>query len=325
MSWNFIEIRRGMVRLPTATPLRYVLLCSTSYSGSTLLAFLMNAHPQIISMGEMTGLIDSVDPATYLCSCGERVVDCAFWSDVEAAMQRRGQTFSVAHFDTRIEWGRSRAIRQLNTKSLRSLTLETWRDRLLSLRPGHRARLHYYIERNAALAQSLAEVSERPVVFDTAKDRMRIRYLLRSKSLDLRVIHLVRDVRGVVNSTLRHKRQTDAVGPTLFWARFNQLMEQELRGLPDAAHGITIRYEDLCMQTENTLARLYQFCGVDPVVTLDLERAEHHILGNRMRLQKLDTIELDECWKTMLTPDQIQSIEQLSTSMRAVYGYPDAT
>ena len=49
---------------------------------------------------------------------------------------------------------------------------------------------------------------------------------------------------------------------------------------------IVVRYEDLCDDTNATLARIHEFAGVAPA---DFEggfkQGEHHIMGNIMRLK----------------------------------------
>ncbi len=56
----------------------YVLACS--HSGSTLLAMLLGAHPDACTIGELK-LSSLGDIDCYRCSCGELIVQCAFWSE----------------------------------------------------------------------------------------------------------------------------------------------------------------------------------------------------------------------------------------------------
>ena len=53
------------------SPERFLYVVGTSFTGSTLLSFLLNLHPQIVSVGEMTGPFRGVaDRQAYPCSCG---------------------------------------------------------------------------------------------------------------------------------------------------------------------------------------------------------------------------------------------------------------
>lgn len=119
----------------------FVFLASMPYSGSTLFSILVNSHPQIATVGEMTGPKWSVNPETYLCSCGQRIKDCAFWQEVAKGMASRGFCFDPGHFDTSIEVGGFRPLRRALTGSLGNSVLEDIRDGLLCLWPSRRERL----------------------------------------------------------------------------------------------------------------------------------------------------------------------------------------
>jgi len=49
--------------------LKYVYLTSSGYSGSTLLSFMLGAHPCIATVGELSNSIENNDPDNYRCSC----------------------------------------------------------------------------------------------------------------------------------------------------------------------------------------------------------------------------------------------------------------
>ena len=62
---------------------KYVYVMGTSHSGSTLLAFLLNAHPEIVSIGETSpSLKRNKDRHLLPCSCGELIGECPFWNKV---------------------------------------------------------------------------------------------------------------------------------------------------------------------------------------------------------------------------------------------------
>src|SRR3990172_12858065 len=76
-------------------PVRYVCMPGSPYTGSTLLGFLLNAHPQSASIGAATGLTSRIDLAPYACSCGARFLDCAFWAGVAARTAELGHPVGV--------------------------------------------------------------------------------------------------------------------------------------------------------------------------------------------------------------------------------------
>src|SRR5512146_2737200 len=70
---------------------------TTSFSGATLLCFLLNAHPEIASIGEMNGLVLK-NPDTYTCSCGKNIKTGEFWQGMQREMARCGFEFDLADF-----------------------------------------------------------------------------------------------------------------------------------------------------------------------------------------------------------------------------------
>jgi hypothetical protein len=236
-------------------------------------------------------------------------------------MSTRGFQFDVAHFDTAFELGASPVTRRLRTGSLRSHQIETLRDLVGRLWPGQTHQLKKIGARNQALVESILYLTGKSVFLDASKDHMRIKYLRRFTDLDISVIHLVRDPRGVVNSFLNHKKWMDTRTAARRWANFNRNMERQLRAL-HMDRQIRIRYEDLCCDVSGTLECLGRFCGVQPGQFLDDYRSvAHHIIGNRMRLRNSSKVELDERWKNALSITQLEEITHIAGPLCRAYGY----
>jgi hypothetical protein len=301
--------------------LPFVYLSSTPFSGSTLFSFLANTHPDLATVGEMTGLVKSEDPETYDCSCGFRIRKCPFWRQVADRMKARGFSFEPGAFDTRIHLGNSPFAQRLLNSSMGSTALEDCRDWAVRTVPHYNNRLKYLVARNKALAASVLDVTGRTVFFDASKPAGVIRHLSREPDLDLRVVHLVRDVRGVSVSRVRNKGETDWRRIVNNWLQTNANIERQLERLP-RNRWIRLRYEDICSAPLKTLNRFFEFCGLAPLdPTAAFHHADHHIVGNRMRLSGLEMIRLDESWRRKLTSDQQGLIESLAATTHARYGY----
>jgi hypothetical protein len=299
----------------------FVSVETSSYSGATLLAFLLGAHPEITTIGELNGLIDREDPETYLCSCGQRIRTCEFWKSVGDAMRRRGFEFDVARFDTEFKLGGPRLIRRLRAGSFRNGALDAIRDRTFQAWPAERRRIKALVARNVALVESVLEVTGKRVFVDTSKDRLRLRALNEFSTLDVRAIHLIRDVRGVVASRLRRGVGIDAREAARQWTRLHRRLQTSLGAWPEEKR-IRVRYEDLCQDATGTLKRLYAFCGVNPdALTADFRSTPHHIVGNPMRLMALSEIKPDERWRSLLTQEQLQDIYRIAGDLSRQYGY----
>jgi hypothetical protein len=176
------------------------------------------------------------------------------------------------------------------------------------------------VARSKALASVILAVTGKSIFFDTSKSYTTIRYLSREDAIDLRVVHLVRDVRGA-GLAMKRKRHLTWPQVVVSWVRTNRNIEQQLRRLP-ADRWIRIRYEDLCRDPQGTLDRFFAFCGAEPhTLTTSLLSQEHHIVGNRMRLRYTGEIKLDESWKDVLTGDELECAERLAGSAHRRYGY----
>src|SRR5947208_1570085 len=79
--------------------IRFVYVMAHSFSGSTLLSFLLGAHPEVATVGEMY-ISPAFNTEGYLCSCGEPIDGCPFWRHVAVEMAARGVPFNVRDSDT---------------------------------------------------------------------------------------------------------------------------------------------------------------------------------------------------------------------------------
>jgi hypothetical protein len=302
--------------------LRFVYLTSPPFSGSTLFSFLANTHPEIATVGEMTGPVPSQDPETYQCSCGERIRACPFWKQIAAQMKERDFSFDCGNFATSIRLGNSTQAQRLLSGSLLSSVLEDMRDGMLKLWPSQNRRLRTVAARIEALAESVLQVTQKSVFLDASKNPMTIRHLSRLPGIELRVVHLVRDVRGAAFSKRKNKDESNWNRAITSWVRKNRTIERQLQRLT-ADNWIRIRYEDICRAPADTMNRFFRFCGLQPLVLpQDFSSMRHHIVGNRMRLANFGQIQLDEAWRRMLTPEEVNVAIEIAGTMHLRYGYP---
>lgn len=299
----------------------YVSVATSAFSGATLLAFLLGAHPQIATVGEMDGLIASEDPDEYLCSCGQKITHCEFWQSVEKAMHAKGFEFSTANFGTRFVRRCPGLIQSLRYGSSRNRFLDAARDAVFQAWPSERQAIELLAARNTAFIQSVLRLTGKDIFLDTSKDRLRLKALHRYSGLDVRAIHWIRDVRGVVASRSRRRSDIDAYTAARDWVKLNQRLQITLQSLP--RDRVTVaRYEDLCQNVQPTLRRLHRFCGVDPSFeTGNFGAVPQHIVGNSMRLGSVAKIVLDERWKSQLSEDQLREIDSAARALRQRYGY----
>jgi hypothetical protein len=300
----------------------FVFVMAHSFSGSTLLSFLLGAHPEVATVGEMY-ISPAFNTDDYLCSCGRPIDECPFWRQVSREMESRGVPFNVRDSDTSFRTdGLGRLTYRMLTFEPRGRLLEAARRAAVHFLPGARRELERRLRVNQALVDVVTEMRGVNVFVDTSKRPGRALLLRWVPTFDTRVIHLVRDGRGVVRSATRNLGRTVEEGARSWAASIQSAEQVQRRFSPDC--WLTVRHEDLCLDTGRELERIFRFIGVTPGLQVsDFRGFEHHIIGNRMRLDKASEIRLDERWRTELTPSQIRSVERIAGPELRRYGYED--
>jgi hypothetical protein len=302
----------------------YVFLASSAYSGSTLLSFLLGTHPRIATVSAASGGRRQAQIDTYRCSCGRLMTECPFWLAVQEAMRARGYAdFRLDHFELGFDRRPGSRLERLRTGSLRWTRAEDVRDAAFAHFGGHGAAMAATGRRNADFASVVMELTGATAFVDASKERMRIRHLARHLPMPLRVIHLVRDVRGVATSARHHGAGSlaDVDAAARNWSATNRTILRHVARLPGEAH-TTVRYEDLCRDPKAVMAELFAFIGVDPdaAATEVSGGIEQHLLGNRRRLEAWTEIRLDERWRTELAAaDQDRVVAIGGGVLRSLY------
>ncbi|MFB3737380.1 MAG: sulfotransferase [Candidatus Velamenicoccus archaeovorus] len=307
-------------------PVRYVCMPGSPYTGSTLLGYLLNAHPACASIGAAVGLSRKVDLATYACSCGERFLDCPFWLRVEERTRSLGSPVTIfdnGFWNTHVNVSRRRWLNGVLIRSLGSEPLTALRDAAVWWFPPIRHRLQEARRSSWSLARAVLEVTGKEVFVDTARDHQRPKYLAADPRLDVRVIHLVRDPRGNTSSIVGHTGVGVAEAARQ-WRHYNVEADRVRRSAPPGSW-LRLRYEQLCADPQGTMDLICRFVGVEPVpLPRDLQAVEHHIIGNSMRLRAVETIREDRSWQQKLSPADLRVIAGIvgPTSRRMGYDWP---
>lgn len=304
----------------------YVCMPGSPYTGSTLLGFLLNGHPDCVSIGAATGLTRKVDVETYECTCGARFLDCEFWQEVAERTGRLGHPVTVFESDfwnTHLRLSKHRWLNGLLVRSLGNERLTDLRDALLMRRGPINDALVEVRRSSWALAKSILEMTGKKVFVDTARDHQRPKYLVPEEALDLKVIHLIRDARGNVASIMSHTG-VDVATAARQWRHYNVEADRVGRYV-DPASWMRVHYEDLCTDPQGTLDEIARFIGVAPApLSLSPTGVESHIIGNSMRLKGVEEVRLDEKWRDRLDPQDLETIARIAgeTSRRFGYEWP---
>jgi len=282
---------------------------------------LLNAHPQIVSVGE-TSIKPKIrrrgDGATQKCSCGVLIAECAFWQEVFQRVTGAGYPFSADTWDNDYRLAHPLANRVLSRdssyKPLR--VLQHWSADHLPIYRGRVARTDRV---NVEFIRAVLQTAHASVFVDTSKHVLRLCRLMAQPALDVRVVTLVRDVRGYAASAKR--RGLSIMDAASTWRKDQEAIADVTSHLPQD-HKFLLRYEDLCTETDRTLRELYRFCSVDeiePVTSLQSE--DHHVIGNAMRFQGSITPRLDETWRSRLADDEQRQVLGVAGPLNRRFGY----
>ena len=305
------------------SPVRVLYVMGASHSGSTVLASVLGNHPGLVSVGELTHLPGGGWLHGEFCACGEKGNACSFWSDVRR--QWSGQTGNDD-------------VQRYVALSTRFECSTGCFPRLARERRHPTSEFREYADQTRALLAAIRTVSGRPVIVDSSKWPSRAFCLSLMPGVDLRVVHLVRDGRGVAWSQMKPKKVDPKAGvqaarkplpawrSTDLWLRCNLRAWLVCRRLPAATVG-RVRYEDYIVDPQRVLA------GIGRLVELDLSglgralaRGElmqvgHAIAGNRLRMAGSVRLRPDTQWTTRMSAGDRWICWALAGWLLRSYGY----
>ncbi len=289
-------------------------VASSSYSGSTLLSFLLNIHPEIFTVGEMDKL-HFIEDKSFKCSCGELLESCPFFIQIINAFNEDNIHSNFRKYGTAYRLVENERFNRYLTGGLPRVIsgnfLENLRDNLVSHLPLFSKTLACQDRANHNFIKTALSYSGANIFVDACKDPYRLRHLRRIKELNLSVIYLVRDIRGIALSNLELKKSGwDAALVAKMWIH-QQLTF--LRILDEFPSVIKIYYEDLCDSVDETMGAIYKFMDLAPQPFQgDFKTAEHHILGNVMRLKSIRKIVKNTRWENELSKKELDDISRIA-------------
>jgi len=291
------------------TPVKVLYVVGSGHSGSTLLDIALGHHPEIASHGELANLPRGGWIANHYCSCGRRANDCPFWREVRRRwLKRAGVDGAESYAELQNTFERYRR----------------WPRLLLErLRPSSQFRA--YAEHTRALLETMREVSGKPIIVDSSKEPARAFALAMVPGVDLRLVHLVRDGRGVAMSL---NRKNHPVWRTaVIWTMTNLASEWTLRRL-GPGKSVRIRYESFVTNPKAALSEIGKMIRVDLTKvahTLTVGNGVevgHIIAGNRLRKSKSVRLRPDAGdWRSTFSTGKQRLFWALAGWLVRRYGY----
>ena len=304
----------------TQQKIPYLYITGQGFSGSTLLSFLLNTHPEMTTVGEV-GPAKGVNTLKYVCSCGTPMRDCQFFVELEKQVNHLGSSFSLLDWKTKFQLSQFRLLNQLLVGSLRSKPLEQIRDKLVPFYPGFQREVEEISQRAVHLAQAALMIRNKTVFVDALKDPMRIKFLKDIEQIDLKIVHLVKDVRASVASVIKRMKTQNIAGAAHYWRRSNTKADQARRFVAPN-RWLLLRYTDLCADPQGSIDRIADLMGIKRApLPEDFYRVEHHIIGNQMRKKSSNIIKEDLAWKEKLAEHDLREIAKIAGQLNRYFGY----
>ena len=305
------------------SPTKYLYIVGRGHSGTTIFSMLVGEARSVASEGEIiTGFSKGFE--SKRCANGEVFSESSFWSRVKSAFERRtGTAFAdgVGVLNRRAHFTRVPAA---------------------LLAPSRSAEILEATRLTRALYDSIAEVSERPVVLDSTKELATAIFLLRHVP-DSKVIHFVRSPFGVVDSYVKRIKGNKsfemfhrsyrverfhfvpAAIAALIWTV--ESFACELLRLFYSTRIITLHYEDLCDHPVALLEKLESFTGVSLAESKAAARdgrvlqPNHALQGNRLMRTEKVVFSPKKGVPRFLTAFDRAIITLCTLPMTLVYGY----
>jgi hypothetical protein len=306
-------------------PTRVLYLGGLGHSGTSLIGRVLGEVPGIVALGEVVHLWQRGIRQDECCVCGSRFRACEFWTEVG--------TRAFGGWD-RVDVHRILALREMVERAKHvPLLVAAWRGDFAALVAEYAG---YY----ARLYAAAAGVAGARVVVDSSKHSALALCLRHCAEIDLRILHVVRDPRGVAHSLTKAGAETGESAESTWHTPARSAV---LWNAHNAAFGLLgqrgtavlrLRYEDFVADPGTAIHRVATFADLDTsTLALDFLRGRtvhlgqcHSAAGQPARFTA-GPLELraDEAWRRALPPRQRALVGAVCAPLLHAYGYPLTT
>jgi hypothetical protein len=306
-------------------PTKVIYIGGWGRSGSTLVDRVLGQIDGVVSVGELREVWQRGWVENRPCGCGQPFADCPFWSAV-------GQ---VA-FDG---WS---SLDREDVLHLRYSLDRPWSVPLLASPPRWGVAppsLNRYAAILERLYAAIREVSGATTIVDSSKLPTQAMILRRVRGLDLSLVHLVRDSRGVAYSWQKHVRNRVSAGQPTYLEKYDPFSASVRYDVYNALTRLVgrmgvpyllVRYEDFVAHPQEYLEKILRHAGLSPTgddlgfvqdgrVTL---APNHTVDGNPMRFSvgPID-LRLDDEWTRSMPSRDRFWVTALTSPLLRGYGY----
>ncbi len=301
-----------------------VYICSAGHSGSTLLDMMLGSHSRCESVGEVVHL--PMDMAMNReCACGQPMQNCTLWPSVVKRMgvdpHADAYALNLGYVIAKVgDKRRTSLMHRVITRAknyARFLEMRYGLGWMRLLTPGFDDGLRNTIE----LYDVVRELTGKDVIIDSSKHYLRAVEIYRRRPNSTRVILLVRNGKGVFYSGL--KRGFGRNYSLRAWLNHYKRALPLLEKYVPEEHRVTVRYEDIVLNTRDTLEAICKFIGIDwDENMLEFRSVVHHnVNGNDIKYESSSDLRMDTAWQSKLTAEDIAYFEKFAGQLNRQFGY----
>ena len=260
-------------------------------SGTTALATFLGNNNEIQNIGEMHQFFEYLEERKE-CSCGDQLQKCEFW-------------------DNKI----SNNLIQSSTKNrILSEKFESHSSIVKHiLQLFSKKEIEEYIEIHQQLLNTIQLDSEKTTLLDSSKYIGRALALDKLENIDLKVIYVVRDIRGVINSFSKNVQTSKSPLSTIVYYLVVNSVSEFVAKILLRKKVVKIRYEDLVNNPLQVFSRLETFLKLDltdvknKIIDKQPFSLGHIVGGNRLKKNKEIYFRKDVSWE-----DKFSFLERVS-------------
>jgi len=234
--------------------IKVIYITSTSFSGSTILGFIIGTSSSVFNGGELKYFFN--ENLNEPCSCGKNFKECDFWQKIREKCQYIIDDYNSSEY-----------------------------------------------ELFKSIYEEASKITDVEYILDVSKDLPRLEALSKISGLDLHVIYLIRDLRGSVNSFMKHHPDSTFLTSVKYWIK-TYLKINSFLGKTGIKY-IRINYDDLCSNTLKIISLINNFLGIDIKENyIDMVRntTPHVFAGNfgpRLSLKQFNGLNCDNSFEKL--------------------------
>lgn len=322
--------------------MKLIYVIAQAHTGSTLMDCILGTHPDFVSSGELRYLnwqlyrtqnqMPSVK-AQDICTCERNFRDCNYWSKVFRLIKEKSgadivvepSSFDTAYFKQFAFQNRGGVVPTFNDK-VKAYVFRQWVElgfsykRLLIVEP----KIKKWLDNNWLLYESMAKVANKPIVVDSSKHLLIALLLQQYRPKDVYILFIHRSIEGLVASAKRwsnKKGQKYNINKVLKSKKTYENRVAKYKSNISGLQHMNTNYEDFVSQPASFLHQVVKWVGaskeysqqandnfyIDPSLL-------HLVAGNPMRYKGKQLVKSDTRWKTELTDNEIQVIQNYKLS-----------